>query len=408
MDLLGFGIIMLLVVVSGLIAYIGDYVGRRVGKKRISIFGLRPKHTSIIVTIITGIVIVSFTLGVLLAVSEQARTAFFGLQNLISELNEKESELEQLKELTKKYEREEARLMESLEEVNSRYSESREALSRKQSELDDILGAINLKTVELAELQESVEEMNVRIETLDAERRALEAERERLEKRKSQLEAQIVRLAQDNAEILGDTKRDILFGQIVYKKDEALGRTVVPEDATGEEIEELLLDMINRIFREAIELGAKVDEDAYEIFRAQLGSLRDVLRRSGGDLIVEARSHTNVLVDQPIYITLAVVDDYVVYEKGQVIEKAVISPGLDQKQISSILSSMLASASVAARKNGMIPDKATGRVGYIPARRYISFVKQLTAIGEAAAVELYAVDDVHISERLEVDFRITQ
>jgi len=47
-------LILILVAVSAIVAYMGDLVGMRVGKKRVSIFGLRPKSTSSIITICTA------------------------------------------------------------------------------------------------------------------------------------------------------------------------------------------------------------------------------------------------------------------------------------------------------------------------------------------------------------------
>ena len=71
-----------LVLIGGVIAFIGDRLGTKIGKKRLSIFGLRPRHTSIIVTILTGIMITAATFGVLAAASENVRTALFGIQKL--------------------------------------------------------------------------------------------------------------------------------------------------------------------------------------------------------------------------------------------------------------------------------------------------------------------------------------
>jgi uncharacterized protein (DUF3084 family) len=65
----------LLVVMCGGIAYVGDTLGRRMGKKRLSVFGLRPRHTAIVFTVITGMVIAAVTLGVLLAASDGVRVA---------------------------------------------------------------------------------------------------------------------------------------------------------------------------------------------------------------------------------------------------------------------------------------------------------------------------------------------
>ena len=49
----GVFLIVVLILTGGAIAFIGDRLSTKIGKKRLSILGLRPRHTSIIVTIIT-------------------------------------------------------------------------------------------------------------------------------------------------------------------------------------------------------------------------------------------------------------------------------------------------------------------------------------------------------------------
>ena len=78
----GVYLIAVLVVTGGVIAFIGDRLGTKIGKKRLSIFGLRPRHTSIIITIFTGICITTLTFGVMAATSENVRTALFGMEQL--------------------------------------------------------------------------------------------------------------------------------------------------------------------------------------------------------------------------------------------------------------------------------------------------------------------------------------
>src|SRR4051794_5738572 len=65
----------LLIAMCGAIAYVGDLLGRRMGKKRLSIFGLRPRHTAVVFTVITGMVIAAVTLGVLMLASAGVRVA---------------------------------------------------------------------------------------------------------------------------------------------------------------------------------------------------------------------------------------------------------------------------------------------------------------------------------------------
>ena len=65
MALYGIYLIAALIVSGGAIAFIGDRLGTKIGKKRLSIFGLRPRHTSNVITVITGILITGLTIGLL-------------------------------------------------------------------------------------------------------------------------------------------------------------------------------------------------------------------------------------------------------------------------------------------------------------------------------------------------------
>ena len=78
----GFSLIFVIVVTGGLIAFFGDRIGTRVGKRRMSLWGLRPRYTSIIITIFTGILIAGATMGMLTIISFDVRTALFGMEAL--------------------------------------------------------------------------------------------------------------------------------------------------------------------------------------------------------------------------------------------------------------------------------------------------------------------------------------
>ncbi|MBR5910147.1 MAG: DUF3084 domain-containing protein, partial [Schwartzia sp.] len=92
-----YGIVLIaaLIVTGGAIAVIGDRVGSKVGKKKLSLFGLRPRHTSVIVTIITGVVITTLTFAVLAAASENVRVALFGMEKLNEEMRGTQERLDE-------------------------------------------------------------------------------------------------------------------------------------------------------------------------------------------------------------------------------------------------------------------------------------------------------------------------
>ena len=104
----GIILIVILLVASGLIAYAGDYVGRKAGKKKLSIFNLRPKYTSRIISVFTGILIMIFSLIVLSIFSENVRIALFGMEKLKREITDLQVNIKnkekELSEIIQKYE----------------------------------------------------------------------------------------------------------------------------------------------------------------------------------------------------------------------------------------------------------------------------------------------------------------
>ena len=71
-----------IVVLAGLIAFVGDRVGHQVGRRRMTLFGLRPRYTSTIFAIGFGMFIALFAVGVVAAVNQEARQALFSINRL--------------------------------------------------------------------------------------------------------------------------------------------------------------------------------------------------------------------------------------------------------------------------------------------------------------------------------------
>jgi hypothetical protein len=83
----GIALIVAIVMVAGFVAYIGDRVGHQVGRRRLTLFGLRPKYTSTIVAVATGMVIALAVTLIALVVSNEVRTAFFRLDKLNGQIS---------------------------------------------------------------------------------------------------------------------------------------------------------------------------------------------------------------------------------------------------------------------------------------------------------------------------------
>ena len=78
--------VLLIMIVAGGIAYVGDRVGHQVGRRRLTLFGIRPRYTSTIVAIGTGMLIAFSVTMVALLASKEVRTAFFRLSQLSSQI----------------------------------------------------------------------------------------------------------------------------------------------------------------------------------------------------------------------------------------------------------------------------------------------------------------------------------
>ena len=125
-------LIAVLIVTGGAIAFIGDRLGTKIGKKRLSIFGLRPRHTSIIITIFTGICITTLTFGVMAAASENVRTALFGMERLNRTMLETQASLRDAQSDLQAAQSEQERTNEAL----AKSKEDVERLQTQQSELE--------------------------------------------------------------------------------------------------------------------------------------------------------------------------------------------------------------------------------------------------------------------------------
>ena len=89
-----FILITAILILGGVIATVGDRIGTRVGKKRLSLFNLRPKKTAVLVTILTGIGISASTLASLFLVDEGLRKGVFELEDIQTDLTRKREQLE--------------------------------------------------------------------------------------------------------------------------------------------------------------------------------------------------------------------------------------------------------------------------------------------------------------------------
>lgn len=142
-----FGIVLipLLIVVSGAIAYVGNMVGRSIGRRRLTLLGLRPRYTAQLITIATGMVITVVTVAAVLVVSRDAREALFRYRALQVQMATLRGEIEAAEGRLKQLQRGDIAYLRN-QEVLRDVVDARQTLQQIAVQVDDL----RLRAVDLA------------------------------------------------------------------------------------------------------------------------------------------------------------------------------------------------------------------------------------------------------------------
>jgi uncharacterized protein (DUF3084 family) len=221
---IGLIVILAVLILGGLIATIGDRIGSKVGKARLSLFKLRPKQTATIVTIVTGTLISASTFGILFLSSRQFRDMLTQFDKIRDELKDRTRQLGRTVEDLKKTNEEktqvedelnktrnERKLAESqLKRINQSLKASVEKqrqtdaqLQRTEAQRDVIRGQLDGVSRQAQVLQVEIDQLASDRDRLQADRDRLQADRQTLIAQRDQVRSQI---AQRDAQIAERTR----------------------------------------------------------------------------------------------------------------------------------------------------------------------------------------------------------
>ncbi|GAB4278931.1 MAG: DUF3084 domain-containing protein [Oscillatoriaceae cyanobacterium] len=204
-------LILVVLVLGGLIATLGDRLGTKVGKARLSLFKLRPKQTATVVTIITGIMISATTLGVLFASSESLRKGVFQLDDILKksrqarrELTEVSTQKDQIEQELVRARSEQTEAQKQLDEINQFLKEAIDRQSRTAKKLEETQQNIERLQRDFRAAQTELKTFSAQAQKLRSEITQLQTEREELLAQREQVQAQI---AQRDKEIAARDKQ---------------------------------------------------------------------------------------------------------------------------------------------------------------------------------------------------------
>ncbi|MCC5635400.1 DUF3084 domain-containing protein [Nostoc sp. CHAB 5844] len=200
----GYILIAAILILGGVIATVGDRIGTRVGKARLSLFKLRPKNTAVLITILTGGLISASTLGILFAADEGLRKGVFELEDIQKDLRNKREQLKTAEAQKTKVEKElsqarieQTKAQQDLQAINkslqaanakqretqaqlnvtiSRQAQTQAQLQRTQGQLNQVATRYQQARSELQNVYNQRKALQVAVEQLKAEQQRLYAE----------------------------------------------------------------------------------------------------------------------------------------------------------------------------------------------------------------------------------------
>jgi len=427
-DLLPIGVFILIVLASGGIAVFADWLGRKLGKKRLTVFRLRPKTTAQLGTFMSGIIISGVTILVLAAVSSdvrqwivEGRRALAQRDQLVKEIAGVQAELksgEQKRDVQvaqiKGLEGDIKSKATQVSQQKSLLGKQRELLAKQQDNLVGLQARIDSLTPKVTRLEETLRLANDRIRRVNAERERVQAA---LTQRQTQL-----RLAQSRLQTVRTSLARIQKDLVAAKglRDVAINEK---NDIARQNLE--LLNENNKLLDTKKDLDLQVGnlQKARDEAQRQYALAQAAFLQAESDLatattqlddartaLKQARTEGELLMG----ITRATREQPMTYRMGEEVTRISVGAGLSVKAAESNLTNLLRSARMTASKRGAKPNETLG----VPAAAIIEhppktpeqierdIVRQIAGSQEPVVVVAYSSVNSFVGEPVSLEVSV--
>ena len=387
----GWLLIVALLALGGVLATLGDRLGSRVGKARLSLFNLRPRRTAVLITVLTGSLISALSLGLMLLVSERLRTGLFELDRLEQTLRDSRARVALQQADLQRAERGRQLALTGLHdaETKSKLAEQRALTLRRE---------LRPLQEQRRRLEEERSRLSRDVQTRDAEIKRTEAElasvRQKInagEKELKTLEANLIALRR---------------GDVVITTGQALATAKVrlqrPEQA--KEVITALLQQANRMAFSRVLPGQPVDKQILLVSRGDIAKLEQLMSRRGS-WVVSILSAANVLKGEKQILAFPDIrPNREVVALGEVLATTTLDPEeRDVDQVRRRLNLLLAAAYARAQRQGTLTDG----LQYDPSA-FNQLGRRLTdrPAGQAVALEAVALRSAETPDPIVIELRV--
>ena len=363
---MNWGLIFALIALSGVLAYLGDVLGMRLGKKRISLLGLRPRATSRVITAITGALISIAILITMTVISDNVRTALFSMKFIQGQLQTLTKDLQKS--------RDEAELAAiNLAGSETRLQEQQRILFEVQAELESVSPLLDEARSQLSLVRDEKERIN-------QEKQALSRSVEELKEEAEELRRGLVQMRS---------------GRIAVFARETLSQAVVDPMSARGEAERIFQDLRRRA---SLVVATRTGQSTSDIVLAvdlDAESARiDECTEKAGRKYVRTIAEANAVIGEDVRVAYEVSDSLLVYKKGELLLSKTIQPydGINAETELHLILRMVNRRAVA---DEIKPDPVTGDVGTMDGAQFFEAVDRLSRARGPVTIEITAAEDIH-------------
>ncbi|MDH4405208.1 MAG: DUF3084 domain-containing protein [Cyanobium sp. D14.bin.5] len=386
----GWLLILALLALGGVLSTLGDRLGSLVGKARLSLLGMRPRRTAVLITVLTGSLISAISLGLMLLVSERLRTGLFELDRLEQRLQTSRSQLSRSNSQLASSRLQVARAEQGKREAQTRFEQAQARASKLRQELAPLLAQRNKLELERSRLSQEVKGR-------DAEIRRTEAEL-----------AQVRRRISAGAQELKDLESNLIAlrrGDVVLSSGQTLASAKVtlerPEQA--KEVITALLQQANlNAFRRVLP-GQPPDRQILLVPKNDISKLEGLLAKPGS-WVVSILSAANVLRGERQVLAFPDLrPNRPVVKAGEVLASTTIEGDLTALEpVSRRLNLLLAAAYARAQRQGTLVEGLQ-----FDAASFKKLARELSERqpGQVAQLEALAINSASTADPIAVELR---
>jgi len=337
----GWLLIIALLLLGGVLSTLGDRLGSRVGKARLSLFNMRPRRTAVLITVLTGSLISALSLGLMLLVSRQLRVGLFELDGLQQKLQDSRRLLQENRVALESAEDERRLAMAQTQRIESELSTAKQRAATLREELAPLQQQRARLEAEQQRLSRDIQQRDRDIKARDADIRRTEAELK-------QVRASI----QSGEAELKELERNLIAlrrGSVVLSSGEVLATATIRLENAGQAktaIDRLLQDA-NLAAYQQVRPGEAPDRQILLVPRNDVQRLRTIISKQS-TWVVSIRSATNVLRGESIvYAFPDVRPNRRISRSGEVLASATLpeqdrSPEIVRRRLNLLLASAFA------------------------------------------------------------------